>query len=149
VKQEKQLLRLLLFVLLVGIVLLTMRYAGHSLYRPSNDYAAYLAQPERYAGRLLYLNSAPLLEQGEGHFLVRDGRTRLLVKGDLPDAKEGGRLSLELRFHADGSLSLVSSYYHRRRPLKIAVSLGAALFCLVLFVRAFRLDAKAGYLVPR
>jgi hypothetical protein len=149
VKQENQLLRLLLLFLVAVTIFLTMRQAGHSLYRPSNDYAAYLAQPEQYAGRLLYLNSAPLLELGKGYFLVRDGRTRLYVKGDLPDGKEGGRLSLELRFHADGSLSLVSSYYHALRPLKIAVSLGAALFCLFCFLGAFRLDARAGYLVPR
>jgi len=126
-----------------------MQYAGRVLYRPANDYADYLRQPVSSAGKHLYLNSAPLLELADGYFVVRDGEMRLRINGDLKEAAVGGKVSLELRFARDGSLSLVRSYYHSRRPLKVAVSIVSVLFLLVYLGRSYRFEAKGGYLVRR
>ena len=136
-------------VLLAATILALASYAGKALPRASADHQGFLADPAAHAGKRLSLTAAPLMATGEGYFVVRDGRDLLRVKGDAGRERAGGRISVELLFNADGSLSLVRSYFHSRRPVKVVVSILAALFLAGYLAYSYRIDTKGMYLVER
>ena len=148
-KKENNWLRAAAAAVLLAALIALVVIGGRTLPDSELRYGHCLAEPDRYDGEHISMNSTPLLFVGDGFFTVVDEGREMKIYGAPGRTQAGGRVSIEAVFHSDGSLTLVNGYFHSMRPLKIAVSLAALVFFVFYWFRRYRFEWKGMYFIEK